>query len=79
MSGLMVGVAFGEMLFPLIIGYMTTESNPSAFPIIIFSLLIMSSITGGLFFYFGNRTEKSILKANDAGIDTSKSAKPEKS
>jgi len=65
MSAMLVGIAFGEMLPPLALGYLTTQEHPSAFVIINLSLLIICCLCAGLFIHFGKNTHKSLAKQGD--------------
>jgi fucose permease len=76
MSVMLVGIAFGEMLPPLALGYLTTKTQPSAFVYIILILMVYCCIFCCFFMHYGSKTEKSMAKTED-NLNTTRTAKSE--
>ena len=57
-SGIVIVAAIGEMVFPLAIGYMTTEDEPLWFPGLVALIMFLCYVTSIVLIKVGNLAKK---------------------
>jgi MFS family permease len=63
-SFLMIMAGFGEMVFPILWGIMTTEEHPGYFVLINFLIIAGHCIFSAIFVFAGRKTNKSVEAAS---------------